>query len=72
MYGDVLGYLSDIGSTESQMERSEVPAKPEWRCRAKGGYRLQGAVVRVRGMGGMVLRRIVVAKIGEIFVSYSV
>ena len=28
-YGDVLGYLSDIGSTESQMERSEVPAVPE-------------------------------------------
>ena len=30
------GYLSDIGSTLSQMERAEVPAKPEWRCRAEG------------------------------------
>ena len=32
------------------MERAEL-----W-YRAEGGYRLQGAVVRVRGMGGMVLR----------------
>ncbi len=37
VYGLTPGYLSDIGSTESQMERSEVPAKPEWRCRAAGG-----------------------------------
>ena len=36
-YGEVEGYLSDIGSTLNQMERSEVPAEPEWRCRAGGG-----------------------------------
>ena len=29
VYGEVEGYLSAIGSTLSQMERSEVPAKPE-------------------------------------------
>ena len=33
----MLGYLSDIGSTLSQMERAEAPAEPEWRCRAEGG-----------------------------------
>ena len=31
---EVEGYLSLIGSTLSQMERVEVPAKPEWQCRA--------------------------------------
>ncbi len=37
MYGLTPGYLSAIGYTESQMERAEVPAKPEWWCRAAGG-----------------------------------
>ncbi|MBR3578920.1 MAG: hypothetical protein IKN98_09080 [Bacteroidales bacterium] len=35
-YGLKDGYLSAIGSTLSQMERAEVPAEPEWRCRAAG------------------------------------
>ncbi len=60
VYGDVLGYLSAIGSTESQMERVEVPAKPEWQCRAAGECTIDneqctmGGEVVVRGCGDVV------------------
>ena len=50
VYGLTPGYLSDIGSTESQMEREEL-----W-YRAEGGYREQGSGDRVRGMETDVLR----------------
>ena len=52
--------MSDIGSTLSQMERSEeVPAEPEWRCRSDWVCEdtiMRGCGDGVRDMDGMVLR----------------
>jgi hypothetical protein len=49
VYGEIEGYLSDIGSTLSQMERAEL-----W-YRAGGGFREQVSGDRWRGIVAEVL-----------------
>ena len=39
------------------MERSEVPAEPEWRCRAKGGENGKLKTERLWGMGVLIFDR---------------
>ena len=51
------GYLSDSGSTLSQMESVEVPAKPEWRCRAAGECTIDNEQCTMGGEVGLEVGR---------------